>query len=282
MATIVRAVVQGYRYLNDEVSDPRTQDWFLMRTPWPGLALLGFYLHFVFNVGPRFMANKTPYQLDRIMQIYNVVQVTLSSFLFYKALALAWLWDYKFACEPVDFSNDPKALEIAGTVWLYFIVKIIDLFDTVFFVLRKKYNQISFLHVYHHTGMVIGAWGAVKYLPGGHITFLGLINSFVHIVMYSHYLATSLKLGKPWWKKYITQLQLVQFVFILFHFAQLAWVKNCAFPRWPAAIMVPQNLFMIVLFGDFYYKTYIKKRIAKNAGQNGFSKHLSNGKSKHQ
>jgi len=26
--------------------------------------------------------------------------------------------------------------------------------------------------------------------------------------------------------------------------------------------MVPQNFFMIILFGEFYYKTYIKKRSA--------------------
>lgn len=122
----------------------------------------------------------------------------------------------------------------------------------------------------------------IKNEKGFYIFVTGLINSFVHIVMYSHYLATSLKLGKPWWKKYITQLQLVQFFLILFHFAQLVWVKNCAFPRWPAAVMIPQNLFMIVLFGDFYYKTYIKKRPAKNIEQNGTSKHIPNGKSKSQ
>lgn len=76
------------------------------------------------------------------------------------------------------FINILKHFQIAGVVWLYFIVKIIDLLDTVFFVLRKKYNQISFLHVYHHAGMVMGGWGAVKYLPGGHVTFLGKIEIF--------------------------------------------------------------------------------------------------------
>jgi hypothetical protein len=38
------------------------------------------------------------------------------------------------------------------------------------------------------------------------------VNSFVHTVMYSYYLVTSLwpeYKEKLWWKKYITQLQLV-------------------------------------------------------------------------
>jgi len=58
-------------------------------------------------------------------------------------------------------------------IWLYFLLKILDLVDTIFFVLRKKQNQVTFLHVYHHVGIVIGSWAAVKYLPGGHVTFLG-------------------------------------------------------------------------------------------------------------
>ena len=33
---------------------------------------------------------------------------------------------------------------------IVFYTKLVDLLDTIFFVLRKKSNQISFLHVYHH------------------------------------------------------------------------------------------------------------------------------------
>ena len=36
----------------------------------------------------------------------------------------------------------------------------------VFFVLRKKNNQISYLHLWHHTMMPICAWIGVKFLPG--------------------------------------------------------------------------------------------------------------------
>ena len=37
----------------------------------------------------------------------------------------------------------------------------------VFFILRKKNNQISFLHVYHHCTMIINWWLGVKYIAGG-------------------------------------------------------------------------------------------------------------------
>ncbi|XP_046615289.1 elongation of very long chain fatty acids protein 1-like isoform X1 [Neodiprion virginianus] len=276
MAAIIRALLNGYHTFNVELADPRTQSWFLIGSPWPILGLMFCYIHFVLSLGPRLMKDRKPFNLDRVMQIYNVVQILVSAYLLYKALTLAWLWEYSYVCEPVDYSKTPKAIEIAATVWLYFIVKLIDLLDTVFFVLRKKQSQISFLHVYHHAGMVIGTWAGVKFLPGGHGTFLGVVNSFVHIIMYSHYLVTSMKSSKPWWKKHITQLQLIQFVIILFHFLQLMWVKDCGYPRWTALIFVPQNLFMIVLFGDFYYKTYVKKPAAKkHPEQNGVSKKKS-------
>lgn len=63
--------------------------------------------------------------------------------------------------------------QITRLIWAYFLLKLLDLMDTIFFVLRKKQTQVTFLHLYHHVGILMGAWGAVKYLPGGHVTFLG-------------------------------------------------------------------------------------------------------------
>lgn len=37
----------------------------------------------------------------------------------------------------------------------YVYNKYLDLLDTVIFVLRKKQNQITFLHVYHHCAVIV-------------------------------------------------------------------------------------------------------------------------------
>ena len=37
----------------------------------------------------------------------------------------------------------------------------------VFFILRKKNSQVTFLHVYHHSTMIINWWMAAKYVPIG-------------------------------------------------------------------------------------------------------------------
>ena len=85
--------------------------------------------------------------------------------------------------------------------------KFTEFLDTVFFVLRKKNKSISFLHVFHHSIMPMGTYFGVLFVPGGHGTFYGFLNSFVHIVMYSYYLLAALgpKYQKfLWWKRYLT------------------------------------------------------------------------------
>lgn len=69
-------------------------------------------------------------------------------------------------CEPLDFSDSFVGLRSAHMAYSYMIVKILDLFDTIFFVMRKKDRQISFLHVYHHVAVLTGAWVAVQWAPG--------------------------------------------------------------------------------------------------------------------
>ncbi|KAL2725051.1 elongation of very long chain fatty acids protein 7-like isoform X2 [Vespula squamosa] len=134
--------------------------------------------------------------------------------------------------------------------------------------------------------MIIIAWIGTRYLPGGHGTFLGLINSFVHVIMYTHYLWTSLNLGKAWWKKYITQLQIFQFVMIFLQFLLGAFTKDCAYPNYLLLLFLPHNAFIMILFIDFYYKSYIQKKpsqidksdLLTRTDQSGAE--LSNGKPK--
>ena len=55
---------------------------------------------------------------------------------------------------------------MARWVWWLMLLKMCELGDTVIFILRKKYKQSSFLHIYHHVTTVSLAWIACKYAPG--------------------------------------------------------------------------------------------------------------------
>ena len=37
-------------------------------------------------------------------------------------------------------------------------LKYVDLFDTVFMILRGNWRQVSFLHVYHHSSVIYISW----------------------------------------------------------------------------------------------------------------------------
>ena len=58
-------------------------------------------------------------------------------------------------------------MQLASVIWLYYFSKIIEFFDTFFFILRKKNNQITVLHIYHHSTMVCLWWIGTKWFAGG-------------------------------------------------------------------------------------------------------------------
>lgn len=61
--------------------------------------------------------------------------------------------------------------------------------------------------------MVLTTWLGTRYVGGGHCIYFGLLNSAVHTVMYFYYLLTSYSeeyKKNLWWKKYLTQMQMVR------------------------------------------------------------------------
>ena len=59
------------------------------------------------------------------------------------------------------------ALQIAKALWWFYFSKLVEMLDTIFFILRKKDNQVSFLHVYHHATMFPIWYIGVKWVAGG-------------------------------------------------------------------------------------------------------------------
>lgn len=63
------------------VSDPRSADFFLMSSPFPVLGIIIFYIYFIRSLGPHLMYNQKPFKLDKILILYNAVQVVLNAYL---------------------------------------------------------------------------------------------------------------------------------------------------------------------------------------------------------
>ena len=143
-------------YLTDywsSVQDPRTKHLFTVDTH----PLLIIWLFVGFNVwatkiGPALMANRPPFQLKKLMLVHNITMAILNCFafinvIFYCDFGRIFL-DFKYP-DRNDFSEDKIRLIHFG--YYYYLTKYMDLLDTNFFIARKKWDHISFLHLYHHT-----------------------------------------------------------------------------------------------------------------------------------
>ncbi|XP_015190636.1 PREDICTED: elongation of very long chain fatty acids protein 1-like isoform X1 [Polistes dominula] len=256
---------KAYHYLFEEIADPRVANLPLMKDPFAVTLILLAYLGFVLHIGPRYMKNRKPYKLNSFMILYNGLLAIASGVTCYGVLTSGYTTNLSLGCEPYRLSYEPEPLRMVDWIWWIFIMKIVELSDTIVFVLRKKSNQISILHVYHHSSTVCFAWINCKYIPGGMWTFIVIPNCIVHVIMYTYYLLAACgpkvrEIINPV-KKYITTLQMIQFTVILIHIAQ-AFLPSCDPDRkyfaWMYALQV---IIIFYMFYRFYKKTYTKKKL---------------------
>lgn len=75
-------MVKKIMYLFSLLSDEYTDRKFLMSTPFPVALILALYLWFVLRTGPELMKYKKPFQLNKTIAVYNILQVLLSCYIF--------------------------------------------------------------------------------------------------------------------------------------------------------------------------------------------------------
>lgn len=220
----------------------------------PLIAVL--YLLLILKILPSYMKHRKPYELKTTTRVYNIVQVFLNGYVSYTGFKLIKNGELSLHCDVTQHET------VSFLLWLGMILKILDLLDTIMFSLKKKYNQISFLHVYHHTITLIIWWSVVKCMAVGMSLVPGIINCFVHVVMYLYYFFSTftnfrgvvLKV-----KPFVTILQLVQFIILLTHISQ-AFLPSCGYSNTYASIVGGHTFVNLCLFINFYRSTYIKKR----------------------
>jgi len=260
----------------DSKSDIRTKDWLFVESGVPVITAMIIYF-FISFYGPKFMKSRKPIDLGHILTLYNFALVGLSSYMTYEFFMSAYLSNYTLGCQTVDYSTTPLALRMASVCWFYYISKYIEMADTIFFILRKKFNQITFLHVFHHGTMVFNWWLTVKYVPGGPSFFHAMLNCFVHVVMYSYYGLSAIPSVRPylWWKKYVTSIQLIQFAAVLIH--SINFTSRCDFNPGFCWLAILYAIAMILLFSNYYYKEFIYRarlrKIQKEDVPNGHCNH---------
>lgn len=268
--TMMERFQANYDYLFTDLRDPRTDNMFLMSSPWPVLASCMVYYYIIRVAGPRFMKDRPPYDIQKVMIVYNFFQTFFSLWIFMMGAGFWLTGKYNWLCQPVDYSDTEDGWAALIMTWWYFFSKYVDYLDSLFFVLRKKWGHLSTLHVVHHGIMPFTAWWGVKYVGGGHTTFCGFLNMGVHVVMYFYYLMSACgpEVQKYlWWKKYLTTMQLAQFVTFFLHACLPLVLTDCGFPKVFSYIIIFHGGMFFLLFLNFYRQAYLKK--GKKDSSNG-------------
>ncbi|CAG2118648.1 unnamed protein product, partial [Medioppia subpectinata] len=202
-------------YWVDETDD-KIKPYFLVGGgPELFVTLMLLWLIFVVKLGPNLMADRKPFVLRKTLMIYNLMLVVINVYFAYTAAK--WL-DYGFkpwfdGLPARNQWSDKAVAELPDKI-IYFYTKLIDLFDTIFFVLRKKSNQITFLHPY------------------------------------------------LWWKRYITRIQLLQFV--IYGVAILIGLYYGLQTDYPIALqwlVIWQPFIFFYMFYRFYGNSYNKNKV---------------------
>jgi len=212
-----------------------------------------------------YMKNRNSHEVRGITALHNAFLCILSTVM---CAGISWeiylLWDNKGWSGVYCPQNQPKG-RLYYWIYIYYLSKFPELLDTVIIVLKKK--PLLFLHVYHHAVVFILPWLWMTETLG-FASFGMMFNTFVHIFMYYFFTATSLGV-RIWWKKYITTIQIVQFVcsfamsvpYLYFMVERgpdgglTLDTSNC--PGWMAwVISATINGSFLVLFINFYRTTY--------------------------
>ncbi|XP_064476196.1 very long chain fatty acid elongase AAEL008004-like [Ornithodoros turicata] len=268
MSHLISPILSGQPLLRP---DPRTQHWPLCGNFTFITAILVSYIYVIKIAGPRYMKDRKPYDhLKPLILVYNGSMVLLNTYFVYQFASRSYIGGtFNWICQGISYSEDRNSLEIVNLVWWYVMVRIADLLDTIFFVLRKKDSHVSFLHVVHHVLVVLSGWFGVSYGADGQSLLLVIVNSFVHVVMYFYY---TLSLMGPnmqkflGWKRYLTGFQIAQFVAMFVHTVVPVFV-DCGYPLSHILFTLPQVAFFFVLFVKFYARAYRKTRADLKTGE---------------
>lgn len=63
------------------IQDPRIQQFKIYGSPWPVIIIVAAYWYFVYVKGPQWMENRKPFELSRVITLFNFIQVIMNSYM---------------------------------------------------------------------------------------------------------------------------------------------------------------------------------------------------------
>lgn len=199
-----------------------------------------------------------PTLLRRITVLHNLILLLLSLIMAVGCTlsTLSQMPNYPWIfCFPTN--HTPPRGPVFFWAYIFYLSKLLEFIDTFLIIFSGSNRRLSFLHVYHHSLVVVMCYiwlsTSQSLFPVALVT-----NASVHVLMYAYYLLCALG-WRPRWKVLVTNCQIVQFVFsflvsglmLYYHFTGsgcsgfLGWCFNAVF-----------NASLLALFINFHLKNY--------------------------
>ncbi|XP_022691875.1 uncharacterized protein LOC111262125 [Varroa jacobsoni] len=249
--------------LDENGRDPRFIGYPFYDSPKYLLGISAVYLAFVYYIGPRFMRNRKPVHVKPYIRIFNAFQIFANILYVGMTTYLAYYkLNFSVVCEPPNIKTDTDSLRLQKVGYYYLYVRLSDYLDTMFFVLAKKQSHVTFLHVFHHLTVCCNCWLYMRQGWMNMVTLAYLVNAAIHIVMYSYFLLATFPSMRPylWWKKYLTLLQIMQFVAVISQWmVAYSQPNNCGYSKGVLINGMINVFILLALFVAFYVKTYLRQ-----------------------
>jgi len=192
---------------------------------WSYALILSFVYTCLVLLGVRRMEKFRPvsWLLFECMLVYNCTQCLLNLYCCFSLYREAQALGFQTWGNAGDSSS--RGHTLGSLIWLQYHCRQLELLGTAFMVLRKRFQTISFLHLYHR---VLNLWGwyfACRFACGGDTYFPAMISSLCQMIVYL-YLSLSLFGFRtvPFFKKaHILEVQVLQYVLCAIHNVFAAW-----------------------------------------------------------
>ena len=214
-----------------------------------------------------------PREVHRFKFFYNAFQMIVCSYMAAEAAFCVGESGYVFmACN----THIPVTPRIARLYWIFYLSKFLDFFDTALIVLGKKWAQLSFLHLLHHSGSLVMTALMLKVPNNVELISTVGVNTFVHFLTYTYFFVASHLDhggGAVWWKKYVLNIELLQFFVLLMHLFVFSWschlkgVKLCRVTEAGRVAAISWYCAQLILFSHLWKKSNKKKTASKVAAK---------------
>jgi len=210
-----------------------------------------------------YMFNKKPFTMKYISALHNFFLFVISVVMFFGVILGVVDLYFKGGSSAIMCNANGTYINSKLMFWIYvfYLTKPYEFVDTFIMIFKKR--DLNFLHVWHHCTTFLLVW--TTQIQAMNIQWISIsANCFVHCFMYYYYFVSCLGY-QVWWKRYLTLLQIVQFIitFSLNCYWAYAYYNgyNCAGTLFGFYFGMSIIFSFLLLFLKFYVDNY-------NSGKN--------------